>query len=85
VAYTVLLTPAAEREWRKLPRDIRRRARRALLALEGEPRPHGTTKLTGGSDRWRIRVGDYRVIYHIDDAAQEVTVLRIAHRRQVYR
>ena len=43
---------------------------------------NGVTKLSGSSDRWRIRVGDYRVIYRIDDAAREVSVLRIAHRRQ---
>ena len=85
MAYTVLLLPAAEREWRKLPPEIRTRVNRALLALEDTPRPHGLIKLSGSSNRWRIRVGDYRVIYHIDDAAREVTVLRIAHRRQVYR
>jgi mRNA interferase RelE/StbE len=77
VAYVVLLLPAAEREWRKLPREIRPRVNRALLSLEDEPRPHGVTKLAGSSDRWRIRVGDYRIIY--------LTVLRIVHRRHVYR
>ena len=85
MAYTVLLLPAAEREWRKLPREIRTRVNRALLALEDTPRPRGVTKLSGSSDRWRIRVGDYRVIYRTDDAAREVTILHIAHRRQVYR
>ena len=85
MAYTVLMSPAAVREWRKLPQEIRTRVRRALLALEDAPRPHGVTKLSGSSDRWRIRVGDYRVIYRIDDAAREVSVLRIAHRRQAYR
>jgi mRNA interferase RelE/StbE len=85
VTYTVALLPAAEREWRKLPREILPRINRALLSLEDEPRPHGVAKLSGSSDRWRIRVGDYRIIYKIDDAAREITVLRIAHRRQVYR
>jgi mRNA interferase RelE/StbE len=85
VAYAVSLLPAAEREWRKLPHEIRSRVNRALLALEDTPRPHGVTKLSGSSDRWRVRVGDYRVIYCIDDAAREVTILRIAHRRHVYR
>jgi mRNA interferase RelE/StbE len=85
VACTVWLLPAAEREWRKLPREIRTRVNRALLALEDTPRPHGATKLSGSSDRWRVRVGDYRIIYRIDDVAHEVTVLRIAHRRQVSR
>lgn len=85
MAYTVLLLPAAEREWRKLPREVRTRVNRAMSALEDTPRPRGAIKLSGSSDRWRIRVGDYRVIYRIDDAAREVTILRIAHRRQVYR
>lgn len=85
MAYTVWLLSAAEREWRKLPHEIQPRVNRALLALEDTPRPHGVTKLSGSSDRWRIRVGDYRIIYRIDDAAREITVLRIAHRRHVYR
>jgi mRNA interferase RelE/StbE len=75
--------PAAEREWRKLPREIQARINRALLALEEDRRPHGVTKLSGSSDRWRIRVGDYRIIYQIEDAAREVSILRIAHHRQV--
>jgi len=85
VTYAVLLLPVAEREWRKLPREIQPRINRTLLALEDTPRLHGVTKLSGSSDRWRVRVGNYRIIYRIDDTARQVTVLRIAHRRQVYR
>ena len=85
MAYTVLLLPVAEREWRKLPHEIQTRVNHALLALENTPRPRGATKLSGSSGRWRIRVGDYRIICSIDDTAQEVTTMRIAHRRQVYR
>ena len=85
MTYAVLLLPVAEREWRKLPREIQPRINRTLLALEDTPRLHGVTKLSGSSDRWRVRVGNYRIIYRIDDTARQVTVLRIAHRRQVYR
>jgi mRNA interferase RelE/StbE len=85
MAYTVSLLPASEREWRKLPREIRDCVNRTLLALEELPRPHGVAKLAGSLDRWRIRVGDYCIIYRVDDAEHEVVVLRIAHRRQVYR
>jgi len=83
--YAVLLSPAAEREWRKLPHQIRKRANKAMLSLEKDPRPSGTVKLSGSTNRWRIRVGDYRIIYQIDDSAPQVLILRIAHRRQVYR
>lgn len=68
--YTVLLSPVAERERRKLPATIRPRINKALLKLEANPRPRGTTKLSGSKNRWRIRVGDYRLIYTIDDDAE---------------
>jgi mRNA interferase RelE/StbE len=83
--YTVLLGPAAERDRRKLPPEIRSRITQTLLALEREPRPPGVTKLGGTIDRWRVRVGDYRVLFEIDDKTQTVLVLRIAHRREAYR
>ncbi len=54
------------------------------MALAGDPRPRGCKKLEGYRDHWRIRVGDWRVVYIIDDAARVVTVTRIAHRREVY-
>ena len=85
MAYTVSLRPAAERAWRKLPSEIRPRINRALLALENDPRPHGVAKLRGHANRWRVRIGDYRVIYQINDATNTVEILHIAHRREVYR
>jgi mRNA interferase RelE/StbE len=83
--YAVLLRPAAGRDRRHLPPDIRRRISELLLALETDPRPMGTVKLAGQQNRWRMRVGDYRIIYEIADAADQVLVLRIAHRREAYR
>jgi mRNA interferase RelE/StbE len=85
LAYRVLFRPAAGRDWKKLSDHIFARVEQTLLALKENPRPHGVIKLTGTRDRWRIRIGDYRVIYQIDDAAQEVTILRIVHRRDAYR
>jgi len=85
MAYTVALSPAAEREWRKLERQARDRVTAVLLTLEGDPRPPGVAKLQGAANRWRIRIGDHRVIFRIDDRTEFVTVLRIAHRRDVYR
>lgn len=85
MAYTVLLRPAAERDSQKLPTTIRSRVFTTLFALEQDPRPQGVVKLTGSPDRRRLRVGDYRILFEIDDPAQTVLILRIAHRRDVYR
>lgn len=85
MAYTVLLRPAADRDLAKLPADIRSRLTDVLFALEHDPRPPGVTKLIGSANLWRVRVGDYRVLFEIDDPAKTVLVLRLAHRRDVYR
>jgi mRNA interferase RelE/StbE len=61
------------------------RVRDALLALREEPRPKGSRKLRGGTDTYRIRVGDYRAVYDVDDGEQQITILRVRHRRDVYR
>ena len=55
-----------------------------LDRLTTDPRPHGCKKLKGGDREWRIRVGDYRLVYEIDDTAKRIDVARIAHRREVY-
>jgi mRNA interferase RelE/StbE len=57
---------------------------RKILGLADNPRPPGCKKLRGYRDQWRIRVGDWRVVYLIDDAAKLVTITRVAHRREVY-
>lgn len=56
----------------------------AIDSLAVEPRPHGTTKLAGRSD-YRVRVGDWRVVYEVDDSRRRVVVVRVAHRSDVYR
>ena len=85
MAYQALLRPAAGRDLAKLPPDIRSRVTDVLFARENDPRPPGTTKLSGSANVWRVRVGDYRVIFEIDEPAHTVLVLRIAHRRDAYR
>jgi mRNA interferase RelE/StbE len=57
----------------------------AIVALADEPRPVGVRKLVGSESDWRIRVGEYRVVYEIDEKANKLTVMRVAHRRDVYR
>jgi mRNA interferase RelE/StbE len=67
-----------------LRREVFPRVAQGLRALADEPRPHGRQKLSG-RDAWRIRVGAYRVIYEIDDAARSLLVVHVGHRRDVYR
>ena len=78
-SYRVDLSPAAARELRRLPPGDAARLRRPILALGVDPRPPGVTRLTG-SDWWRLRVGDLRVIYAIDDDRRLVIVLEAARR-----
>jgi mRNA interferase RelE/StbE len=83
--YALQFRPAAVRQLRKLPKDTQRRLRAATESLCRQPRPPGAVKLAGTDDLWRIRVGDFRVIYTIVDEVLVVTVVRVANRRQVYR
>jgi len=74
----------AAREYRRLQGPLRDRIRTAIDALAFDARPVGVAKLAGRDD-YRIRVGDYRVVYAVEDAERLVIVARIAHRREVYR
>jgi mRNA interferase RelE/StbE len=85
MSYQVLLRPGAERQRRRLEDKTRRRINSALLLLEETPRPPGVVKLRAAENEWRIRVGDYRVIYAIDEDQRLVVILRIKHRREAYR
>ena len=82
--YEIQILRRAQRSLARLPERQYKRVRDAIGILADEPRPPGCRKLTG-RDGWRIRIGQYRVIYEIDDAARIVTVLDIGHRREVYR
>jgi mRNA interferase RelE/StbE len=64
--------------------DVRRRIQAAIELLAESPRPPAATRLVGGAGEWRVRTGDYRVIYEIHDGELLVLVLRMAHRREVY-
>ena len=82
--YEIRLHHDAARAYRRLQGPIRERIREAIDALAAEPCPRGAVKLAGRDD-FRVRVGDYRVVYAVDDAERIVLVARIAHRREVYR
>jgi mRNA interferase RelE/StbE len=81
--YTVFILPSAQKQLGKLPNAVAFRIEDKLLELEHDPRPPGCKKLKG-RDAWRIRVGDYRVIYEIHDSRLIVTIITIGHRREVY-
>ncbi len=83
--YEVLIERRAEREMRALSRALFNRIARAISALGSEPRPPGCRKLTGSDRDWRVRIGDYRVVYEIDDTKRVVRVFRVRHRKDAYR
>ena len=82
--YNVIVKPSAEKSLVRLPQQVQAAIIEKLLTLEETPRPAGVKKLQG-REGWRVRVGDYRVVYVIDDAKKIVTVLAINHRRDIYR
>jgi mRNA interferase RelE/StbE len=85
MAYEVELLPSARRELRRLPKPVQVRIAVGLRELGDDPRPAGVVKLSGAENLWRIRIGDYRVVYEIHDGRLLVLVVRVAHRRDVYR
>ena len=83
--YSVQLKPSADRALGRLPAQAQRRIVLALEDLGGDPRPAGVKKLAGDENLWRIRVGAYRAVYEIHERPPRVMVLRVAHRKDVYR
>jgi mRNA interferase RelE/StbE len=85
VAYTVQFTSAADRALRNLDLPVQRRLVQAAERLAQHPRPPGVKRLKGGEEYWRIRVGDYRIIYQIRDRQLLVVIVGMGHRGDVYR
>ena len=83
--YAVCFRRSAEKDLRKLDAAPRRRVLRSIDALVSNPRPVGCRKLYGSENAYRIRIGDYRVIYTVDDDVLVVAIERVRHRREVYR
>lgn len=83
--YRVELAPAAVRQLGRLHPTARARVAAAIDLLAEAPRPPGAKKLVGRDGEWRVRTGDYRVVYEIHDRVLRVLVLRVAHRREAYR
>jgi mRNA interferase RelE/StbE len=83
--YTVELTPAARRDLKSLSKDVLKRVDAKILSLAKNPRPHGVKVLHGHVGFLRIRVGDYRIVYCVEDDRLVVLIVRVGHRRDVYR
>ena len=83
--YEVQFVHSAAKEFRSLSTELKRRIGAAVDGLGQNPRPPGVRKLVGHERLYRMRVGRYRVVYEIDDKAQQVRITRIRHRREVYR
>jgi len=83
--YRVEFSRPADRQFRALPAEVQRRIAPRVNALADAPRPRGAEKLEGGEDLYRLRVGDYRIVYQIREQVLLILVVRVAHRREVHR
>lgn len=84
MSYEIQLTQLAARRLRKLDPAARRRVQAAIELLGENPRPPAAKQLVGGKGEWRVRTGDYRVIFEIYDGRLLILVLRTGHRREIY-
>ena len=85
MSYNVELMPQAQKDLDHFHGKLLMKFEKLILGLSDNPRPNNSIKLAGGDSRWRIRSGDYRILYEIDEPDKIVRVWRIAHRKDVYR
>ena len=83
MTYRIELTPAARRDLRKLPSEILRRVDAHILALAENPFPPGAQKLQDGEHIFRVRVGDYRILYTVEHHRVVILIIRVGHRREI--
>ena len=83
-SYSLFLKKSAERELRKIPKADLQRITQQIKELASIPRPSGSEKLAG-QDSYRIRQGDYRIVYTVDDEHRQIEIIKIGHRREIYR
>ena len=84
MAYIIRFRPSAERQVDRLPATVALRIMERIGALSDDPRPHGSKKLSAMQDAYRLRIGDYRVIYRVSDSDKVIWVVRVAHRGRAY-
>jgi mRNA interferase RelE/StbE len=85
MSYHIAIANSAKRDMRRLDSSLQQRVAIRLQVLRNNPRPSGVKKSRDRENEWRIRVGDYRIIYEIDDDERLIVILRIKHRREAYR
>ncbi|MBD2163922.1 type II toxin-antitoxin system RelE/ParE family toxin [Calothrix membranacea FACHB-236] len=85
MTYQIEISARAAKQLKKLSSEIRERINHKILELAENPRPSGVVKLENTDDKYRIRVGNYRVLYEIEDNVLIVKVVRVGHRRDIYR
>ena len=83
--HEILIELSAERDLRRLPQDLFKRIIPHIKKLKDNPRPDGCRKISGSENDWRIRIGDYRVIYEIDDKGKVVRIIKVRHRKESYK
>jgi mRNA interferase RelE/StbE len=84
MSYEVLIKPAAQRQLKKLPRAAQVDLIALIERLTQDPRPPGCKKLKGRQNQYRVRLGDYRIIYSVEDMALVVRIIKVGHRRDIY-
>ncbi len=84
-SYRVILKPSVEKDLRALPPSVLKRVFKRIQTLEDDPRPRGSLKLAGAEQLYRIRLGDYRIVYTVDESSAQVIVYYVRHQRDVYR
>jgi mRNA interferase RelE/StbE len=84
-SYKVILKPSVEKDLRSLPREVVKRVFRRIEMLKDDPLPRQSLKLSGAEQLYRIRVGEYRIVFGVDKEHLQVTIHHVRHRRDVYR
>ncbi len=85
MTYRIRIPRRVDKQIGKLQPHEQDRVDVSILALENEPRPPNVEKISDSTNTWRVRVGDYRIVFAVDDEAQVVDIVSVAHRREVYR
>ena len=85
MSYSLILNPSIEKDLRSLPKTFILKAVKQIIALQDDPIPHQAKKIVNADGMYRVRVGDYRIVYSVSDQDETITILRISHRSNVYR